>query len=185
MLHQIKAQQFYTDLGLLSTVLSPTENSRIQGLFKAFEWISSTFQGRFNFQGLFKSPLNSSTFQACVNPECLSWGSNQGALHLKSIISSRVLYNWASALPMIFLTWRDRHYNFPSENHLSLAFTLWTLILYNDTSSMTCSTRCSHNKWPRAYSFLQKIRQYLSSDLWAWLFTLSCGITLTMLNPDI
>ena len=32
MLHQIKAQQFYTDLGL-----SPTENSRIQGLFKAFE----------------------------------------------------------------------------------------------------------------------------------------------------
>ena len=36
MLHQIKAQ-FYTDLGLLSTVLSPTENSRIQGLFKSFE----------------------------------------------------------------------------------------------------------------------------------------------------
>ena len=27
----------YTDLGLLSTVLSPTENSRIQGLFKASE----------------------------------------------------------------------------------------------------------------------------------------------------
>ena len=33
-----------------STVLSPTENSRIQGLFKAFEWFSSTFQGRFDFQ---------------------------------------------------------------------------------------------------------------------------------------
>ena len=32
-----KAQQFYTDLGLLLTVLSTTENSRIQGLFKAFE----------------------------------------------------------------------------------------------------------------------------------------------------
>ena len=37
MLHKIKAQQFYTDLSLLSTVLSPTENSRIQGLFKVFE----------------------------------------------------------------------------------------------------------------------------------------------------
>ena len=49
MLHQIKAQQFYTDLGLLSTVLSPTENSRIQELFKAFELFSSTFQGSFNF----------------------------------------------------------------------------------------------------------------------------------------
>ena len=41
----------------LSTVLSPTENSRIQGLFKAFEWFSSTFQGSFNFQGLFKKAL--------------------------------------------------------------------------------------------------------------------------------
>ena len=41
----------------LSTVLSFTENSRIQGLFKAFEWFSSTFQGRFNFQGLFKKAL--------------------------------------------------------------------------------------------------------------------------------
>ena len=41
----------------LSTVLSPTENRRIQGLFKAFEWLSSTYQGRFNFQGLFKKAL--------------------------------------------------------------------------------------------------------------------------------
>ena len=54
MLHQIKAQQFYTDSGLLSTVLIPTENSRIHRLLKAFELFSSTFQGRFNFQGLFK-----------------------------------------------------------------------------------------------------------------------------------
>ena len=35
LLHQIKAQQFYTDLDL-SIVLSSTENRRIQGLFKAF-----------------------------------------------------------------------------------------------------------------------------------------------------
>ena len=41
----------------LSTVLSPTENRRIKGLFKAFEWFSSTFQGIFNFQGLFKKAL--------------------------------------------------------------------------------------------------------------------------------
>ena len=57
MLHQIKAQQFYTDSGLLSTVLSPTVNSRIQGLFKAFEWFSSIFQSGFNFQGLFKKAV--------------------------------------------------------------------------------------------------------------------------------
>ena len=41
----------------LSKVLSPTENRRIHGLFKAFEWFSSTFQGRFNLQGLFKKAL--------------------------------------------------------------------------------------------------------------------------------
>ena len=57
MLHQIKAQQFYSDLGLLSNVLSPTKNSRIQELFKAFELFSSTLQGIFNFQGLFKKVL--------------------------------------------------------------------------------------------------------------------------------
>ena len=47
----------YTYLGLLSTVLSSTENSKIQGLFKAFDLFSSSFQGRFNFQGLFKKAL--------------------------------------------------------------------------------------------------------------------------------
>ena len=41
----------------LSTVFNSTENRRIQGLFKAFEWFSSTFQGRFNFQGLFKKAI--------------------------------------------------------------------------------------------------------------------------------
>ena len=41
----------------LSTELNPTENKRIQGLFNAFEWFSSTFQGIFNFQGLFKKAL--------------------------------------------------------------------------------------------------------------------------------
>ena len=41
----------------LSLVLSSTENRRIQGLFKAFERFSNTFQGRFNFQGDFKKVL--------------------------------------------------------------------------------------------------------------------------------
>ena len=53
MLHQIKAPQFYTDLGLQKH-LNPSVYSKIQGLFKAFECFSSTFQGKFNFQELFK-----------------------------------------------------------------------------------------------------------------------------------
>ena len=35
-----------------STMLNPTVKSKFQGLFKAFEWFTSTFQDRFNYQGL-------------------------------------------------------------------------------------------------------------------------------------
>ena len=55
MLHQIKTLQFYTDLGL-QRQRSPV-NGKIQGLYKAFECFSSTFQGKFYFQGLFKTVL--------------------------------------------------------------------------------------------------------------------------------
>ena len=52
MLHQIKAPQFYTE-----TLLNPPVNGQIQGLFKAFECFSSTLEGKFHFQGLFKTVL--------------------------------------------------------------------------------------------------------------------------------
>ena len=39
------------------TVLNPPVNGKIQGLFKAFGCFSSTFQGKFNFQGLFKTVM--------------------------------------------------------------------------------------------------------------------------------
>ena len=57
MLHQIKAPQFYTDLSLQKSVLNPLANGKIHGFFKAFECFSSTFQGKFYFQGLFKTVL--------------------------------------------------------------------------------------------------------------------------------
>ena len=38
-------------------VLNPPINDKIQGLFKAYERFSSTFQGKFSFQGLFKTVL--------------------------------------------------------------------------------------------------------------------------------
>ena len=56
MLHQIKAPQFDSDL-ISKTLFNIPVNSQIQGLFKAFECFSSTFQGKFNFQGLFKTVL--------------------------------------------------------------------------------------------------------------------------------
>ena len=53
LLHQIRAQQFYTDLDLYQQCLILQKIEE----FKDFEWVSITFQGRFNFQGLFKKAL--------------------------------------------------------------------------------------------------------------------------------
>ena len=50
------------------TLLNPLVNGKIQGLFKAFECFSSTFQGKDFSRQL-------SIFQACVNPvkHAYSW----------------------------------------------------------------------------------------------------------------
>ena len=48
------------------TVLNPPVDGKIQGLFKAYECFSSTFEGKFYFQDC---PVYSSSFQACANPE--------------------------------------------------------------------------------------------------------------------
>ena len=53
----MKAPQFYCGLGFQKTVLNPPVNGKIQVLFKAFECFLSTFQGKFNFQGFFKTTL--------------------------------------------------------------------------------------------------------------------------------
>ena len=43
--------------GSPKTLLNPPANGKIQGLFKAFEYFSSTFQGKFKFQGFLKTVL--------------------------------------------------------------------------------------------------------------------------------
>ena len=42
---------------ILYWLLNPPVNGKIQGLFKAFDCFSSTFQGKLYFQGLFKTVL--------------------------------------------------------------------------------------------------------------------------------
>ena len=74
MLHQIKAPQFYTDLGLQKTVLNPLANVKIQGLFKVFECFQVLSRQILFSRTNQDSPVYSSTFQACSNPET-SWKS--------------------------------------------------------------------------------------------------------------
>ena len=68
MLHQIKAPQFYTDLGLQITVLYPLTNGKIQGLFNAFECFQALFKANFIFKDFSRQSCIFSTFQACANP---------------------------------------------------------------------------------------------------------------------
>ena len=65
MLHQIKAPQFYTDLGLQKTVLNPLANGKIQGLLDALESFQVLLKANFISRTFQDSPVYSSTFQAC------------------------------------------------------------------------------------------------------------------------
>ena len=50
------------------TMLNPLANGKIQELFKAFECFSSTFQGKFYFQGLFKKSCIFKYFSSMCQP---------------------------------------------------------------------------------------------------------------------
>ena len=50
------------------TLLNPPVNGSIQGLFKAFECFSSSFQSKFYFQGLFKTVLYIQVLSSLCEP---------------------------------------------------------------------------------------------------------------------
>ena len=52
----------------LLTLLSPTENLRIQALFKAFEWLSSTFKAYFIFKDFSRKPSKFKYFLSLCQP---------------------------------------------------------------------------------------------------------------------
>ena len=63
-------------------MLNPPVNGKIQGFFKALECFSSTFQGKFNFQGLHKTVLY---IQVLFKPV-------QTLITLPSLASNNVVY---------------------------------------------------------------------------------------------
>ena len=80
------APQFFTDLGLQKTVLNPLANGKIQGLFKAFECFSSTFPGKYHFQGLFKTVLYIQVFFKPVQSLICLHGGLLEAFYLFNIL---------------------------------------------------------------------------------------------------
>ena len=63
------------------TLLNPPVNGEIQGLFKAIECFSRQFLFSRTFQ---ESPVFSSTFQACVNPD---YSVDKHCIHRKYLVS--------------------------------------------------------------------------------------------------
>ena len=67
-------------------MLNPLANGKIQGLFKAIECFSSTFHGKFYFQGLFKTVLY---IQVLFNPvQTLQYYHNS---HFQTIVTPLVM----------------------------------------------------------------------------------------------
>ena len=63
-----KGTTFYTDLGLLSTVLSPTENSRIQGLLRLLSYFSVIFRADLIFKDFSRKPSKFKYFSSLCEP---------------------------------------------------------------------------------------------------------------------
>ena len=91
----------------LSTGLSPTEKSRIQGLFKTFEWFSSTFQADLIFKDFsrksFKFKYFSSLWKPCLYPNIASVTDGT----IKGLNSSLNIHNRNTYQSTIFGSIRD------------------------------------------------------------------------------
>ena len=85
-------------------MLNPTESSKIQGLFKALECFSSTFQGKFNFQGLFKKALYIQVLYKPVQTLCIQASKGLGSLLVKQVHLS-LSYSHISLVPKISNNW--------------------------------------------------------------------------------
>ena len=76
MLHQIKAQQFYIDLGLYQKCKVLQKIVEFKNFSRLLSDFPVLFKADLIFMDISRSPLNSSTFQACTNPISSGSGSN-------------------------------------------------------------------------------------------------------------
>ena len=68
MLHQINAQQFYTDLGLLSTVPSPTENKEFKDFSRLLSYFPLLFKADLIFKDFSRKPSKFKYFSSLCEP---------------------------------------------------------------------------------------------------------------------
>ena len=75
MLHQINAQQFYTDWDLYQQCKVLQKIEEFNDFSRPLSDFPVLFKADLIFKDFQESPLNSSTFQACANPDHMTYAS--------------------------------------------------------------------------------------------------------------
>ena len=98
LLHQIKAQKFYTDLDLYQQCKVLQKKEEFRDFSRPLSDFPVLFKADLIFKDFQESPLNSSTFQACANPgkhdqqnKMLVWLVRDMCALIMSFIQSSVL----------------------------------------------------------------------------------------------
>ena len=91
MLHQIKAQQFYTDLDLYQQCYVLQKIEEFKDFSRHFSDFPVLFKAYLISRTFLDSPLNSSTFQVCANPE-FTWNIKPYWLvHLRKYFERKIV----------------------------------------------------------------------------------------------
>ena len=95
MLHQIKAPQFYTELGLQKTVFNPLANGKIQGIFKAFKCFQILFKTNFIFKDFSRQSCIFKYFSSLCEPCYKRVGYSMNMMWQSAclVIYSTMVYN--------------------------------------------------------------------------------------------
>ena len=81
MMHQVKAPQFYADLGLQKQ-LNPPVNSKIQGLFKVLECFQVLLKANLIFKDFSRHSCIFKYFSSLCEP-CFNGGSRKSSIETK------------------------------------------------------------------------------------------------------
>ena len=103
-------------------MLNPSVNGKIQGLFKTFECFSSTFQGKFNFQGLFLTVLYMQVLSSLCELCTTSLMISTGAIKAYFIFDCQCLYRGSNMSAYVLLNLLNKF------SHNFQFYSVWTCL---------------------------------------------------------